>query len=586
MIQSLVHRPVHQQGTYANPQLGLSCGWVSHQGATGECIPLWNETRDICLIFSGEDFTDPSEIAELKAKGHRFDADSASYLVHLYEEFGPAFFDKLNGSFAGLLVDLRQQKIVLFNDRYALNRIYFHEDETGLYFASEAKALLKAFPALRQLDVKGLGEFFSCGCVLQNRTLFRGISLLPGGSAWNLSPDQALRKASYFNPEKWVEQPPLGPREYYEEFREIWKRILPRYFRGNSNVALSLTGGVDSRMILAWAPRPSGALPCYTFGGPYRDCKDVLISRQIAGICGQKHDVINVGPDFLSNFPALAEEAVYLSDGAMDVLGAIDLYVQKRASEIAPVRVTGTNGGEILRGLIAFKPNALDTSTLSPELTEAVSSSIQTYATELGAGGPSFTAFKQAPWFMTSKFVVERAALLLRMPYFDNELVRHVHRAPLESKQSNDLSLQLIAEGNPALQGIGTDRGLGPSAIPGLTRARNLFEEFTFRAEYAYDYGMPQWLAKIDHALAPLHLERLFLGRHKFHHFRVFYRDQLSAFVKDVLLDSRARSRPYLEAKAVESLVQGHTSGNCNYTLELHKLLAIELIQRKLIEQN
>src|SRR5882762_775238 len=144
MLQPLAHHPVHQQGTYVNPQLGLSCGWVSHQGSTGECLPVWNETRDICLIFSGEDFTDPDVIADLKGRGHVFDSDGTSYLVHLYEEFGPAFCEKLNGAFAGLLIDLRQRKVILFNDRYGLNRVYFHEDPAGLYFASEAKALLRA----------------------------------------------------------------------------------------------------------------------------------------------------------------------------------------------------------------------------------------------------------------------------------------------------------------------------------------------------------------------------------------------------------------------------------------------------------
>src|SRR5206468_5989917 len=50
--------------------------------------------------------------------------------------------------------------------------------------------------------------------------------------------------------------------------------------------------------------------------------------------------------------------------------------------------------------------------------------------------------------------------------------------------------------------------------------------EFLRKAEYAYDYGMPQWMARIDHLLLPLRLERLFLGRHKFSHFRVWYRDR------------------------------------------------------------
>ncbi len=81
--------------------------------------------------------------------------------------------------------------------------------------------------------------------------------------------------------------------------------------------------------------------------------------------------------------------------------------------------------------------------------------------------------------------------------------------------------------------------------------------EFTFKAEYAYDYGMPQWVARIDHLLSPLELERLFLGRHKFNHFRVWYRDALSEYVRGMLLDSRSLSRPYLDRNGVEAIVPG-----------------------------
>ena len=104
--------------------------------------------------------------------------------------------------------------------------------------------------------------------------------------------------------------------------------------------------------------------------------------------------------------------------------------------------------------------------------------------------------------------------------------------------------------------------------------------EFMFKAEYAYDYGMPQWVSKIDHRLAPLRIERLFLGRHKFTHYRVWYRDVLSGYVRQMLLDPRTLSRPYLNRKGVEAIVEGHTKGGRNYTTEIHKLLTLELLQR------
>ena len=272
---------------------------------------------------------------------------NASYLVHLYEEMGLEFLGKINGWFSGLLVDLREQKTFLFNDRYGLGRICYHEHEGALYFASEAKSLLKILPALRALNPKSVGEYFSCGCVLQNRTLFSGVSLLPGGSVWTVSKFEPIAKELYFHQGLWEELPTLSESNYYENLKETWGRVLPEYFRENEQCALSLTGGLDSRMILAWAPRLPGQLPCYTFGGRYRDCNDVKVARRLARLSQQPHQIIHVGKEFLSEFPALAEKTAYITDGNLDASGTIDLFVQSRARQIAPIRVTGTNGGEI-----------------------------------------------------------------------------------------------------------------------------------------------------------------------------------------------------------------------------------------------
>jgi asparagine synthase (glutamine-hydrolysing) len=85
---------------------------------------------------------------------------------------------------------------------------------------------------------------------------------------------------------------------------------------------------------------------------------------------------------------------------------------------------------------------------------------------------------------------------------------------------------------------------------------------------------------------APLHFERLFLGRHKFYHFRIWYRDKLSGYLKDVLLDGRSLARSHVRGKALEGLVNRHVTGRANHTLELHQLLSLELIHRQLLEAN
>jgi asparagine synthase (glutamine-hydrolysing) len=338
-------------------------------------------------------------------------------------------------------------------------------------------------------------------------------------------------------------------------------------------------------MILAWAPLLPGTLACYTWGGKYRDCADVKIARRTAKLCQQPHNTVLVDGEFLSEFPTLAERAIYISDGTMDVTGSIDLYVQRLARQIAPVRLSGVYGGEILRRLAMFRPEPPQQGIFDPELERSIREAASTYVGELQGHRLSFISFKQAPWYMASKFAVERSQITHRTPYFDNDLVALAYQTPAKLLH-NEPALRLIAEGNPVLGRIGTDRGIAFRSIPGVTRALRWYQEFTFKAEYAYDYRMPQWLARLDHVFAPPYFERLFLGRHKFHHFRVWYRDELSRWLKEMLLGSNARSRPYLASNSLEEILKAHISGYRNYAFEIHKVLALEFIQRKLIELN
>jgi asparagine synthase (glutamine-hydrolysing) len=584
MVKHLVHEPFDVAGEYQNERLGLAIGWVYQAGSFSDPLPAWNEDKSVGLIFAGENFAEREEIENLRAQGHFFDSGDVSSLPHLYEEAGLTFLEKLNGWFSGLLIDLREQKIVLFNDRYGLGRIYFQENADGFYFSSQAKSLLSILPETRRLDAKSLAESLSCGCVMQNRTLFNGVSLLPGASAWSFSNDEPLKRETYFRKEAWENQEVLPNDQYYENFRETFTQLLPKYFPQNNRVGMSLTGGIDGRMIMAWSGNPPQTLPCYSFGGPYRECADVRIARRVARVCRQPYEVIPVGNEFLTRFSVLAAKAVYISDGAMDVTGSVELYANQKARKIAFVRMTGNYGSEIVRGKVAFKARALDASLYDSELVNLGQSTIATYAEEAKDHPVSFIAFKQMPWHHYSRLAVEQSQLTLRTPYLDNALVSLMYRAPRNLVLSNEPSLRLIADGNSALSRIPTDLGLVSHSPSIITMAHQAYEQFTVRAEYAYDYGMPQWLARVDHAMAPLHLERLFLGRHKFYHFRIWYRDVLAHYVKEMLLDPRTLDRPYINPKQVEKVVTDHITGRANHTSEIHRLLTSELIQRQLIE--
>src|SRR5260370_4860762 len=144
----------------------------------------------------------------------------------------------------------------------------------------------------------------------------------------------------------------------------------------------------------------------------------------------------------------------------------------------------------------------------------------------------------------------------------------------------------MISDGNRALSRIPTDRGVGGNHRPVLRKVSRALLEFEFKAEYAYDMGMPQWLARVDHAFSSFRFDRLFLGRHKVFHFRAWYRDFLAGYLREMLLDSRSLSRPYINRKGLEAIVRGHVKGNRNYTAELHKALTLEIVHRLFLENS
>jgi hypothetical protein len=98
-----------------------------------------------------------------------------------------------------------------------------------------------------------LAQFLKFGCPLGNKTLFRGIRTLEGGSVWTFEGGSS-RKRQYFTPAEWERQTVLSADDFQSEFEGAFKTALPRYLRGNSRIGISLTGGLDSRMIMACLP--------------------------------------------------------------------------------------------------------------------------------------------------------------------------------------------------------------------------------------------------------------------------------------------------------------------------------------------
>src|SRR5262249_7070835 len=214
-------------------------------------------------------------------------------------------------------------------------RLFVHSGKGRVVFASEAKAIVAVVPKAGAIDTVGLAEWLACGCTLGERSLFETVEVVPGAPCVTFGPGPQPGRTRYFDRTSLEGLTPLPAAQFLERFAESFELSVQRSIARAPQAALSLTGGIDSRLVLACAASKPQTVQCYTFGSMYRDTMDVTVARRAAAVSHQPHQVLELGSDFLSSIDEHLRRAVYLSDGYLGLTGSAELYLNRLARAVA-----------------------------------------------------------------------------------------------------------------------------------------------------------------------------------------------------------------------------------------------------------
>lgn len=578
MIHAMMHEPFYQSVHTEMDKPGLWAGSV-RLGSERDGGGLFHSSDGAAtLVLSGDLFPPSSSSPEQEA---------AKILEGLRKK-GPSVLEDLNGLFAGVFADRDAGKVILFTDRFGMGRIYWHRNGERTYFASEAKSLLRVLPELRQYDEQGLGEFISFGCVLDWRTLFKGIQILPAGSGMVFSgPDRPgtfiYYKIEEHEQEQWVEPSILAA-----EIADTCKAVFPRYVGEGEKLGISLTGGLDTRLLMACAEWDKYSFPCYTYSEAGRDTLDVKVARKVAQSCGQEHTAIRMADNFLKGFAEYAERTVYVTDGALDITGTHEIYFNQLARELAPVRFTGNYGSEIFRGVSVFKVIPMNPDFLAGELRKGVAEAVETFRSLSPLSPPAFALQRETPWKLYGLFYSAKTQLSMRCPYLDNDLTELALRGGALGQVDKEIMIQAVKHLSPRLAAIVSDWGISAGGNPKwLEPLVRLYYEYLFKFEYHLDEGLPDRLARIMGRSWPMRLaEKLFMGRHKFLHYRGWFRNELSEYLREIIADEEVLSDPCFERKGVKAVVEQHLAGTGNSLFDINRILTLRAIRKTLLSEN
>jgi asparagine synthase (glutamine-hydrolysing) len=161
MIGAIVHRGPDGEGMHIDGPAALGHRRLSIIDLAGGAQPMSNEDGTVWVSYNGELYNELELRRELERRGHRYRTQSdTESLVHLYEEHGPEFVQRLNGMFALALWDSRRARLVLARDRMGQKPLYYMQTACGgLIFGSEPKALLQHPDVPRRLDLAGLARY-------------------------------------------------------------------------------------------------------------------------------------------------------------------------------------------------------------------------------------------------------------------------------------------------------------------------------------------------------------------------------------------------------------------------------------------
>jgi asparagine synthase (glutamine-hydrolysing) len=592
MSETLVHRGPDSEGSFVDSGVGLAARRLAIIDLQTGDQPIGSEDGRVQVVQNGELYNYRELRRDLERAGHTFATHGdTEVLVHLYEEHGLAFAERLRGMFAVALWDATRRRLVLARDRYGIKPLYYREADGELAFASELRALPRG-----EIDLDSVEAFLAFNCIPAPLTVFRETRKLPPGSilSWQ---DGRLELTRYARPAPVSsdEVRHEDEAELTEELRARLRDSVRAHLVADVPVGVLLSGGIDSAALTALAADES-AEPVRTFsiGFEERSFDELGDARLVADQYGTRHEELVLRPDAALLLPALAEAF----DEPFADSSALPTYlVSKLAAEHVKVALSGEGGDELFGGYYTY----------TADLLALRYGGLARFARPLVERLPSSSA-KASFDYKAKRFV--RAAHLppLERHHAWKEIFSAEARAELTGRRSDfdpaDLLRDRFAETEGAeLLARLQDVDLGIYLVDDLlvkTDRASMAHSLEARVPF-----LDPLVTNFAHALATKHMVRGLrkkvllrkaiaplvpapLLRRRKRGFSIpaaaWLRGELEPFARDTLSDEAVRRQGFFDPASVRRIVEDHVSGKEDLSRQLWGLLAFTLWHERHVE--
>jgi asparagine synthase (glutamine-hydrolysing) len=354
MSGTLVHRGPDSAGEFSDGTAALAARRLSIIDLETGDQPIANEDGTLHVVQNGEIYNYRELRRELERAGHRFRTHGdTEVLLHLYEQHGDGFAERLRGMFAIAIWDAPRRRLVLARDRFGIKPLYYRDAAGELAFASELRALPRG-----EIDLDAVEAFLAFNSIPAPLTIFRDVRKLPAGHLL-LWEDGRTRLERFARPAP-VPVEELRDDEEAELVEELRSRVrdsVRAHLVSDVPVGVLLSGGVDSALLTALAADESGEpLRTFSIGFEERSFDELADARRVAERYGTRHRELVLRPDAALLLPALAEAF----DEPFADSSALPTYlVSELAASDVKVALSGEGGDELFGGYYTYAADLL-----------------------------------------------------------------------------------------------------------------------------------------------------------------------------------------------------------------------------------
>ncbi len=319
---------------------------AGHQPMTG-C-----DGRNKWIVFNGEIYNHVDLRPELEAQGHKYRSRSdTETIIHLYEEHGPDFVNKIDGDFGIAIWDESERQLSLYRDRLGVKPLYYYIKDGRLIFASEIKAIVEHPAVVRDIDERAMTDYLTFLTTPAPQTLFKDIQKLSAGHRLIINASGDVKIDQYWDALPPVEAIDRSEQEHIDEILILLRRSIKKRMMSDVPFGVFLSGGVDSSANVAlMSELMDRPVDSFTVGFKEHEYLNELQSaRRIADRYKTNHHEVIIGDKEFEDF--LPDLIFHQDEPIADPVCVPLYYVSKLARENGTIVVqVGEGADEIFSG--------------------------------------------------------------------------------------------------------------------------------------------------------------------------------------------------------------------------------------------